>query len=73
MTQSITVQLEVPDDLQRFELPPAVHRRLQDLLDKQDAGSALTDDERQEAEGLVDLADLLTLLKLRAARAANEE
>ena len=71
VTQSVTVQLEVPDDLQRFELPRAVHRRLHELLDKQDTGTVLTDDERQEAEGLVDLAELLTLLRLRAERAAG--
>lgn len=47
-------------------LPEGVDRRLHALLDKQDRGEALTDDERAEAEGLVDLADLLSLLKLRA-------
>ena len=49
-------------------LPEGVDRRLQALLDKQDAGEALTDDERVEAEGLVKLAELLTLLRLRATR-----
>jgi len=44
-----------------------------DLLDRQDAGTVLTDDEREEAEGLVALAELLTLLRLRAARAAAHE
>ncbi len=48
------------------ELPEGVDRRLQWLLDKQDRGEALTDDERAEAEGLVELVDLLTLRKLRA-------
>jgi len=38
------------------------------LLDKQDRGEALTDDESAEAEGLVELAELLTLLRLRASR-----
>lgn len=66
-----TVQIELPDELDGFRLPSAVDRRLQDLLDRQDRGSSLTDAERQEAEGLVDLADLLSLLRMRAERAAT--
>jgi hypothetical protein len=53
-------------------LPEGVHRRLQSLLDRQDGGELLSEAERVEAEGLVDLADLLALLKLRAGRAAKE-
>ena len=68
MSQSIQLQVEVPDDLARFKLPQGVQHRLQELLDKQDSGQSLTADEKQEAEGLVDLADLLALLRLRAER-----
>ena len=68
MSQAIQVELEIPDDLARFRLPAGVQRRLQELLDKQDAGRVLTTDERREAEGLVDLADLLSLLRLRTDR-----
>jgi len=56
----------IPQDLVRFKLPFAVHARLQSLLDRQDRGSILTDEERDEAQALVDLAELLTLLRLRA-------
>ena len=63
-----TIELDLPDDFVRFRLPPAVAARLQHLLDQQDAGQALTADERAEAEGLVDLAEYLTLLRLRAER-----
>lgn len=52
----------------RFHLPEAVHARLQHLLDRQDAGTPLTADERSEAEGLVELAEFLSLLRLRALR-----
>jgi DNA invertase Pin-like site-specific DNA recombinase len=41
---------------------------LQELLDKQDAGGELAAEEKREAEGLVELADLLSLLRLRAER-----
>lgn len=48
------------------ELPEGVDHRLGWLLDKLDRGEELSDDERAEAEGLVELADLLSLIKLRA-------
>lgn len=68
MVASVTVHidLEMPTDLARLRLPEGLDRRLQALLDKQDRAEALTPDERAEAEGLVELADLLTLLRLRA-------
>jgi len=68
MPQSIQLEVEVPGDLVRFRLPEGVQHRLQELLDKQDAGPALNPEEKREAEGLVDLADLLSLLRLRAER-----
>lgn len=65
------VDLEVPDDIAQLTLPEALDRRLQDLLDKQDRGIPLTEDELAEAQGLVDLADLLTLLRARASRVSS--
>jgi hypothetical protein len=68
MSQSVSFVLEAPDDLARFRLPAGVQKRLNELLDRQDSGEALTSQEAGEAEGLVDLADLLSLLRLRAER-----
>ena len=68
---SLTIDVDLPTDLARFRLPAGVASRLQGLLDRQDGGHPLTADERAEAEGLVDLADLLTLLRLRAERAMS--
>ncbi len=68
---SLTIDVDLPTDLARLQLPAAVAARLQSLLDRQDAGSPLTVDERAEAEGLADLADLLTLLRLRVERARS--
>jgi hypothetical protein len=45
-----------------------VNDRLRELLDRQDRGGRLTAAERREAAGLVELADLLSLLRLRATR-----
>lgn len=69
MSQQVLVKLELPEDLERFRLPRGVSERLRCLLDRQDRGEALTPDERLEAEGLVDLAEFLSLLKLRTERA----
>jgi len=62
---TMNIEVEFPDDLRRFSLPPGVAARLQSLLDRQDSGHALTLPEREEAEGLVNMADLLTLLRMR--------
>jgi hypothetical protein len=67
---TLTIEVDLPADLSRFRLPDAVAARLQSLLDRQDAGQLLTAPERDEAEGLVDLAEFLTLLRLRAERHA---
>ncbi len=56
--------VEIPIELTRFQLPQAVHARLQFLLDRQDEGYTLSQAERQEAEGLVELVEFLSLLRL---------
>lgn len=65
-----TIQLEMPAtrDLGKLKLPAGVQGRLQELLDRQDKGIKLTVRERREAEGLVEMAEWLSLLKLRARR-----
>lgn len=65
---TLTIDIELPAELDRFRLPKAVAARLQTLLDRQDSGDPLTPSERDEAEGLVNLAEFLTLLRLRAER-----
>ena len=66
MSRQVLIPLEMPDELGRFSLPPGLNRRLQALLEKQDQGESLNPHEVQEAEGLVELAELLSLMKLRA-------
>ena len=65
---TFTISLPVPPALSGFSLPPGVQCRLTALLDKQDSGHVLSAAERREAEGLVELAEFLSLLKLRATR-----
>jgi len=71
MSRSVVIELEMPRDLRQFRLPRGVNRRLQELLDKQSHDGKLSRAERQEAEGLVNLAEMLSLLRLRAERAGQ--
>jgi hypothetical protein len=70
MSQVVTIELDLPADLAQFRLPPAVNARLRQLLDRQEKGLRLKETERREAEGLVELAEMLTLLRLRVEGAA---
>jgi hypothetical protein len=71
MKMSITVEFELPETLADFQLPTGLAQRLHQLLDRQDEGGALTDAERLEAEGLVDVADMLDLLRVKSEKAAR--
>jgi hypothetical protein len=64
--------VEIPIELTRFQLPQAVQARLQFLLDCQDEGYTLSQAERQEAEGLVELVEFLSLLRLRSTRVMKQ-
>ena len=68
VSMTLPIDVDLPTELNRFSLPKAVAARLQTLLDRQDSGQPLTTDEHDEAEGLVNLAEFLTLLRLRAER-----
>ena len=52
-------------------MPRSLQMRLQELLDRQDQTGKLTRRERQEANGLVELAEMLLLMKLRVLLAAK--
>lgn len=65
------MQLVIESELVQFELPATVEKRLQTLLDRQDMGEDLTAAERKEAEGLVELAEFLSLLKLKSQQLPN--
>jgi len=63
--------VEIPLELTQFQLPVAVHNRLQFLLDCQDESYLLSSEERQEAEGLVELVEFLSLLQLQSTRVSR--
>ena len=72
MPQYAKIEIEFPLPIGQFKLPTGVNHRLQELLDRQDRGENLTANERKEAEGLVSLAEMLSLLRLRAERVWRE-
>ena len=69
----VFVELDLPSDWRKFRLPPALHERLQELLDRQDGEGKLTRAERREATALTELVDMLSLMKLRAERASRKK
>jgi hypothetical protein len=71
MSQAVLVEVELPKDWQRFQLPPALNERLQELLDRQDREGKLSRRERREATALTELVDFLSLMRLRAQAAAR--
>jgi len=73
MPRSEKVKIEMPVSSDKIRLPKAVDQRLQTLLDRQDRGEKLTARERKEAEGLVELAEMLSLMRIRTERVAKGE
>jgi hypothetical protein len=71
MSHSVLVELDLPKDWRSFRLPPALHERLQELLDKQDSVGKLSAKERREATALTELVDVLALMRVRAELAAK--
>jgi hypothetical protein len=69
----VLVELDLPRDWQRFRMPPALNARLQELLNHQDETGKLTKAERHEAQALTELAEMLTLMKLKSERAARNK
>ena len=73
MASSVTVEIEMPDGWEDFKLPEGLHRRLQGLLDRQDREAPLTDTEREEAQGLVEIAEWPSLLRLKSRRKGTQQ
>jgi hypothetical protein len=51
MPRPLLIELDLPRDWKRFRLPPALHDRLQELLDRQDRDGNLRRRERRDADG----------------------
>jgi hypothetical protein len=70
-TAAMEIQFTMDREGARFELPGSVQKRLDTLLDRQDRGEPLDEEERREAEGLVEIAEFLSLLRLRTRNTRN--
>ena len=68
----VSFEIEMPTGWETVRLPTGVHHRLQELLNRQDAGQSLTPVEAEEAQGLVDLAEWMSLVCLRSERIVRE-
>lgn len=67
----VLLELDLPQDWGKFRLPAALNARLQSLLDRQDNEGKLSLNERREAQALTELAEMLSLMKLRAERVSR--
>jgi len=68
----VLLELDLPSDWEKFRLPHALDVRLQELLDRQDLTGKLTKAEQSEAQALTELAEMLSLMKLRAERISRD-
>lgn len=68
----ILFELELPEVLNELRFPKRLDDRLHSLLDKQNEYGDLSPEEFEEAEYLVELAQLITILRMRAQRAERE-
>ncbi len=73
MPQPVLVESDLPKDWRKFRMPSALHARLQDLLDKQDREGKLAPRERREAQGLTELVDMLSVMRVRAELATKRK
>lgn len=66
MIQNVQLTVPMPANLAKLRFPKALDERLHFLLDEQGRKGKLTAAEKKEAEGLAELASMLSILKLGA-------
>ncbi len=66
MSRTVQLTVPMPSKLAKLRFPKALDARLQFLLDEQGRKGRLTSGEKKEAEGLVQMATTLSILKLGA-------
>jgi len=71
--RSVVLKLDLPSDWKSFRFPKALDERLQELLNRQDESGKLSVREKREARALVELVDMLSLMKARAAAAQRSQ
>jgi hypothetical protein len=72
MSETVQLTLPMPKHLAQLHFPKSLDERLHHLIDQQNRKGVLSPAERDEAEGLAEMASLLTMLRLGAeVRALN--
>lgn len=66
MSQTVQLTVPMPAKLAKLRFPRALNDRLHFLLDEQGRKGKLTAAEKREAEGLAQMASVLSILKLGA-------
>jgi hypothetical protein len=56
MSRRVVVELQFPEDRRKLQLPPPLHARLKEILDRQDATGKLSPRERRKATALTEPA-----------------
>jgi hypothetical protein len=65
MSAVIETPVEMVEAVADLHLPPKTNRRLQDLMDRNTNG-ALTPDEREQLEALVELSETIAIVRSQA-------
>lgn len=66
MSQTVQLTVPMPSRMAKLRFPKALDDRLHFLLDEQGRKGKLTSAEKKEAEGLAQMASILSILKLGA-------
>jgi hypothetical protein len=66
MSQTVQLTVPMPSRMAKLRFPKALDDRLHFLLDEQGRKGKLTLAEKKEAEGLAQMASILSILKLGA-------
>ena len=66
MNHTVHLTVPMPANLAKLRFPKALDERLHHLLDEQGRRGKLTVAEKREAEGLAQMANVLSILKLGA-------
>jgi hypothetical protein len=72
MKRGLVVEVELSADYRKYRFPKTFDQRLHALLETRNVRGKLSAAERKEADELVRLSELLTLVRLRAERVANK-
>lgn len=72
MTQVVQAPVELVEEVAGLRFPPAMDARLQDLMNRNTEG-ALSPQEKRDLESLVEMSEVLALLRAKALRVLDRK